>query len=209
MKKILTLLLILTLVLSMGIGSYADTSMEAETIGTYSKEITEKEYLEGMARELNITYDQAALRNEMENMKYFSMGGIGTRGLDEVAKYKQVTRFLKINGSNSYLTMASEIKYAYSIPEGRAIEIIRVGAPLMSITGATSFHINGGGFNIENFGTSARISQTATLTFTITDSVGVSAGIGDIFSVDTSTSGETIVTTVPRTFVMSIKLSEL
>ncbi len=78
----------------------------------------------------------------------------------------------------------------------------------MYVSGATTLRVNGGNFNVENNGTSARISRTCSLTYEVTSSVGISVG-GDILGVNKTESETYMITTDAITIAMNIRLRDV
>ena len=150
--------------------------------------------------------------NEQENQKilekYQNDTEIVPYGYDEVIRYKTVYKQFDIVNAPQNVEIAVEVKYVYSIPYNTAIEIISVGNPLLYIPGASSLTINSGGFNIETTSTSARVSNTASLVYTVSSSYGISVG-GDIISFDGSIDETTTVSTKAKTYVFNIYLNNL
>lgn len=171
-----------------------------------SKVSSEERYVESLARQLNVTFEEAYEINRKENEEYF--GKVSTRGLDEIISYKTVYEDWSLSNAPQKVEMAVEVKYVYSYTTGKALEIMNVGEPHMYIPGASQSTVSGGGYNKEVTTKNARISRTASIVYQVSTSAGISIG-GDIVGFNTSVSGTTTVTTRAKTYVMYISLSDL
>ncbi len=206
LKKLITNSLMMVMILSMGIS--VNASEEKLNFNNYEVEnSTETRYVEHLAEELGVPIEEAYEINEKENQELLMKNTGKLRRADEVVKYKTIRSSQKIINTNNKLHMAAEVKYLYSNVDERAVEIIKVGEPYMYVSGATTLRVNGGNFNVENNGTSARISRTCSLTYEVTSSVGISVG-GDILGVNKTESETYMITTDAITIAMNIRLRD-
>lgn len=213
MKKIVAVMLMLCMVVSSVGMTFADTSKDDIY---YCQDISEKEYVKHLAEQNGISYEEAYKINTLENVKIVSMqnnnsvssGEIGTNSLDEQIRYKQITKGRRIQNSNNYIMVSTEVKYLYSIPNDEAVEIINPGNPLMYIPGVSTYSVNGGAYNFNNSPSHSRISRTCTFSYELGSSDGISIG-GDILGYTHTESGTVLVTTNAITVVMDIYLYDL
>ncbi|MGM0380229.1 MAG: hypothetical protein ACQEQE_10830 [Bacillota bacterium] len=204
MKKILSLALVLVLSFGMVSSSFAN-SFESKK----NTEDGKVRYVKALAEDLDISYEKAYEINEAENEKYLSPVGIGTRSLTEEIRYEQITDNINISGANHDVQMASEVKFLYSNIDEEPIKILDLRGAFMAIPGASNLTIDGGTYNYDVSNYAARVSRLASISYEVQDSTGVSAGIGDIFSVNKTVTETYIITTNIMTFSQEIELSDI
>jgi len=130
---------------------------------------------------------------------------------DEEIKYKTIDKKAGDINSNKKVfrvNIATEVKYLWSNAYNKPIQIESIGQPIMYIPGFSVAEIIGGGFNIENTSTSARISQTAVLKYSVSASLGITKGL-DIVEVSAAVSGMVYLTTKAKTYAINIGLTDL
>lgn len=192
-------------------GNVVSDEILEELIITHSEDSNEEKYVQNLANELNVSYEEAYAINKKENEKYLKekkAKGFETAGLDEIIAYKTVYGHTEIRNTPNYVVMAVEVKYIYSQATSYALEIMSVGAPHMYIPGASSCTISGGDYNKEVNKFDARISRTVSFVYEVSSTTSISIG-GDVANWEYTSILTKIVTTHGKTIVMNIDLSKL
>lgn len=166
-------------------------------------ENSRERFVASLALKENISYEEADLLERQETAKM-------RRGPDEVLRYKTVDKFAgSVQGVNGYterVNIATEIRYTFNLGLNRPSSLESIGGPIIYVPGASSYTLLTSNFNIEKYSLSGRVSNTASMQYTI-PGASVSVG-GDIMSVTTS-SGNTTVTTRAKTFVIYIDETDM
>lgn len=211
-RKIMFITMALVLILSQGT-CFAEMLKSSEVnlkSSNLTKEISEEQYVQSLAKRMNISMIEAKAINDAENIKFYeTRKNVITRGATETIKYKTVYGYTGIAGAplNQCVIMA-EVKYVYDIVAKKATQIMAVQSPYMYVSGASSCTVQGGDF-VTNIGsTSARLSRSANFVFVVSATSGVTVGL-DIISIDKSATTTWTVTSKGRTYVKTIYLSEL
>lgn len=219
MKKKISILLALAIALNPIIAKAADISDNNESQSknsisneiiydvakpykTVVKESTEENFLISFAKLNNISYDEAKKINDQQNI-------IQPRITQYTTHYSTVSQYFKVN-SDITLVMATEIKYIHDNYNG-GNQISSVGSPYMGISalyGASLSSWSGGGFNIEQSISKARISTTGQAYIEISSSVSTGIDVAGL-SFSTSTDYGTIYSTGVKTYAMTIYASNL
>lgn len=177
------------------------------------KRDTEERYIASIALEKGITFEEAENINkkEVDLILKSNSNGIFPMARDEVIKYKTVDKRAGVINSNvgsRNVYIATEVRYLYSNVSNKPLYIENIGNPLIYISGISYVDISGGGFNIEKYSTTARISNTVSFEYRVNSSIGITSGL-DILQVSGQAGGEVQVTTRAKTYVINISLSDL
>ncbi len=209
LKKIIVNSLLLVMILS--VGTSCNIGEEKFDFDNYEIEnSTEAKYIERLAKELGVSFEEAYEINKKENQELLKKYAEELKRTDVVVKYKEHISSQKIINSNNELYIVAEIKYIYLNDDKKAVEIIEVEEPYMYVLGAATISVDGGEFNVENNGTSARISRTCSLTYDVTSDTDIFIG-GEILGIKKTSSKprKSIITTEATTYVMNIQLKDL
>lgn len=223
LRKVLSLFLSLMLLVSLNV-SYAD-GMNS-TNNSYSSDMkstnpldyepnTEERYIANMAHRLGISFEEAKKINDAEVAEILKkrFEKVGPLAYDEEVRYKTVDKkagTIETNVKSFNVNIASEIRYVWNRATNKVVYIENVGSPIMYISGFSIAQINGGGFNIEKYSTSARISQTASLVYVVDASIGANIQIvKDVVDVSGQIGTSFYITTKAKTFYININASDL
>lgn len=128
---------------------------------------TEERYIASMARQKGITFEEAKKINDEEVALLLKNRPMA---LDEEIRYKTVDKKAGTINSNEQdfrVYIATEVRYLWSKVYSKPLQIERIGKPIMYIQGFSIEEIDGGGFDIEQTSSKARISQTAVLRYPV------------------------------------------
>lgn len=216
MKKILSPVLCLALMMFFVLGSYTAKG-DADTIGLHKSGAkstdptdyapnTRERYIASICKQKGITFEEAKKINDKEVASLLK-----NRPADEEIRYKTVDKHAEdINsGKKAFkVNMATEVRYLWSNAYNKPVQIENIAPVIIYIPSANISAIVGGEFNIEQTLTKARVSQTATITFSANASDKITVG-GDILDVSPSSAGAVHLTTKAKTYILNIGFADL
>lgn len=210
-KKLFSLGLAIAMVLCMNISAFA-TDYKID-LNDYPKDTRER-YVASLALEKGISYDEADLLERSEEQpSEITKNLLSHRppGPPEVVtSYKTVVKtagYVKDKKKHK-VTIGAEVKYKKRYGSGDFVKIERVGGPYLNMPGVSAETFEGGSYNVEKHDRYARISRTGALKYHIKWTLGLSAPINDIATIDGGIGSGYTISTKTKTFAIQIRSSD-
>lgn len=162
------------------------------------EENTRERYVANLAQQEGVSYETA---DQMEQEQISDI----TLNETEILKYRTIDKAAGIiQGGNGYSISAhisTEIRYIYDEATNSSVSLNSLGHPHIYLPDISDSTITGGEFNLKNDGVNGRISITASVNYSTSDTdIDIGNDITDV----TVKSGKSSVITKAKTFAIDI-----